>query len=155
MGTPDDKIAKMGLELPPLQQPVANYVSAVQTGNLLFLAGAGPAVPPGGKMLTGKLGRDLSVDEGYEAARSVGLVQIARLKDELGDLSRVVRIVKLLAMVNCTLDFTDHPAVVNGCSDLLVEVFGDAGRHARSAVGMANLPFGIPVEIEMIVEVAD
>ena len=85
----------------------------------------------------------------------MGLVQIARLKDELGDLSRVVRIVKLLAMVNCTPDFTDHPAVINGCSDLLVEVFGDAGRHARSAVGMANLPFGIPVEIEMIVEVAD
>lgn len=155
METPDDKIVQMGLELPPLQQPVANYVSAVQTGSLLFLAGAGPAVPPGGKMLTGKLGRDLSVDEGYEAARSVGLVQIARLNDELGDLSRVVRIVKLLAMVNCTPDFTDHPAVINGCSDLLVEVFGDAGRHARSAVGMANLPFGIPVEIEMIVEVAD
>ncbi len=155
MGTPDDKIAKMGLELPPLQQPVANYVSAVQTGSLLFLAGAGPSVPPGGKMLTGKLGRDLSVDEGYEAARSVGLVQLARLKYELGDLSRVVRIVKLLAMVNCTPDFTDHPAVINGCSDLLVEVFGDAGRHARSAVGMANLPFGIPVEIEMIVDVVD
>ncbi len=155
MGTPEDKIAQMGLELPPLQQPVANYVSAVQTGSLLFLAGAGPGVPPGGKMLTGKLGRDLSVDEGYEAARSVGLVQLARLKDELEDLSRVVRIIKLLAMVNCTPDFTDHPAVINGCSDLLVEVFGDAGRHARSAVGMANLPFGIPVEIEMIVDVVD
>jgi enamine deaminase RidA (YjgF/YER057c/UK114 family) len=155
VGTPEEALARLGLELPPLQQPVANYVSAVRTGDLLFLAGAGPAVPPGGKMLVGKLGRDLSVEEGYEAARSVGLVQIARLKDELGELSRVVRIVKLLAMVNSTPDFTDHPTVINGCSDLLVEVFGDAGRHARSAVGMANLPFGIPVEIEMIVEVAD
>ena len=154
MGTPEDKIAQMGLELPPLQQPVANYVSAVRTGSLLFLAGAGPAVPPGGTQRTGKLGRDLSVEEGYDAARSVGLVQIARLKEELGELSRVKRIVKLLAMVNSTPDFTDHPNVINGCSDLLVEVFGDAGRHARSAVGMANLPFGIPVEIEMIVEVA-
>jgi enamine deaminase RidA (YjgF/YER057c/UK114 family) len=154
VGTPEDKIAQMGLELPPLQQPVANYVSAVRTGSLLFLAGAGPAVPPGGTQRTGKLGRDLSVEEGYDAARSVGLVQIARLKDELGELSRVKRIVKLLAMVNSTPDFTDHPNVINGCSDLLVEVFGDAGRHARSAVGMANLPFGIPVEIEMIVEVA-
>ena len=155
MGTPEEALARLGLELPPLQQPVANYVSAVQTGNLLFLAGAGPAVPPGGTQLVGKLGRDLSVEEGYEAARSVGLVQIARLKDELGELSRVVRIVKLLAMVNSTPDFNDHPTVINGCSDLLVEVFGDAGRHARSAVGMANLPFGIPVEIEMIVEVTD
>lgn len=155
MGTPEETLARLGIELPSLQQPVANYVSAVRTGSLLFLSGAGPAVPSGGKMLVGKLGRDLSVEEGYEAARSVGLVQIARLKDELGELSRVGRIVKLLAMVNSTSDFTDHPTVINGCSDLLVEVFGDAGRHARSAVGMANLPFGIPVEIEMIVEVAD
>ena len=106
-------------------------------------------------MVKGKLGRDLSGEEGYEAARSVGLVQIARLKYELGELSRVERVLKLLAMVNCTPGFTDHPAVINGCSDLLVEIFGDAGRHARSAVGMSNLPFGIPVEIEMIVQVAD
>ena len=155
MGTPENVLSGLGLELPPLQQPVANYVSAVQTGNLLFLAGAGPAAGSDGKMLRGKLGRDLGVAEGYDAARSVGLVQIARLKYELGELSRVVRIVKLLAMVNSTPDFADHPTVINGCSDLLVEVFGDAGRHARSAVGMANLPFGIPVEIEMIVEVAD
>ena len=101
------------------------------------------------------MGRDFTVEEGYEHARSVGLVQIARLRDELGDLGRVKRIVKLLAMVNCTPDFDQHPAVINGCSDLLVEVFGDAGRHARSAVGMSSLPFEIPVEIEMIVEVAD
>lgn len=155
MGIREDTLQRLGIELPPLQQPVANYVSAVRIGSLLFLAGAGPAVPKGDKILQGKLGRDLSVEEGYEAARSVGLVQIARLKYELGELSRVERIVKLLAMVNCTPDFTDHPAVINGCSDLLVEIFGDAGRHARSAVGMSNLPFGIPVEIEMIVEVAD
>ena len=155
MGIREDTLQRLGIELPPLQQPVANYVSAVRIGSLLFLAGAGPAVPTGDKMLKGKLGRDLSVEEGYEAARSVGLVQIARLKYELGELSRVERVLKLLAMVNCTPGFTDHPAVINGCSDLLVEIFGDAGRHARAAGGMSKLPFGIPVEIEMIVQVAD
>ena len=113
----------------------------------------GPPPGPDGAIPSGKVGRDFTVEEGYEHARSVGLVQIARLKDELGDLGRVKRIVKLLAMVNCTPDFDQHPAVINGCSDLLVEVFGDAGRHARSAVGMSSLPFEIPVEIEMIVEI--
>jgi enamine deaminase RidA (YjgF/YER057c/UK114 family) len=103
----------------------------------------------------GKLGDDVSVDEGYQAARSVGLIQLARLKVALGDLDRIKQFVKLLTMVNSTADFTEQPAVANGCSDLLVEVFGDKGRHARSAVGMSNLPGSIPVEIEMIVEVSD
>ena len=155
MGAAEQKLEEMGITLPEPQMPVANYVSVVRTGNLLFLAGAGPAPRPDGSKLKGKLGRDLGVEEGYEAARSVGIVQIARLKQELGDLDRVKRVVKLLTMVNSTPDFADQPAVANGCSDLLVEVFGDRGRHARSAVGMSNLPFNIPVEIEMIVEVSD
>ena len=145
----------MGITLPSPGAPVANYVSAVRSGNLLFLAGAGPAQGPDGKMPRGKLGKELSVEEGYRVARSVGLVQIARLKDMLGELDRVRRIVKLLAMVNSTPDFAEQPAVINGCSDLLVEVFGDKGRHARSAVGMSSLPSSIPVEIEMIIEVGD
>ncbi len=154
MSTPEERLEELGIMLPEPQSPVANYVSAVESGGLLFLAGAGPAPGPDGAMAKGKLGRDFSVEEGYERARSVGLVQIARLKDELGDLGRVERIVKLLTMVNCAPDFEQHPAVANGCSDLLVEVFGDAGRHARSAVGMSSLPFDIPVEIEMVVEVS-
>ena len=151
--TPEERLAELGIELPKPQRPVAKYVSAVQTGGLFFVAGAGPSPGPDGAMPSGKVGRDFTVEEGYEHARSVGLVQISRLKDELGDLGRVKRIVKLLAMVNCTPEFDQHPAVINGCSDLLVEVFGDAGRHARSAVGMSSLPFEIPVEIEMIVEI--
>ncbi len=155
MNTPEQRLEELGIELPRPQRPVANYVSAVETGGLFFAAGAGPPPGPDGKISSGKVGRDFTVEEGYEHARAVGLVQIARLKDELGDLRRVKRIVKLLAMVNCPPDFDQHPAVINGCSDLLVEVFGDAGRHARSAVGMSSLPFEIPVEIEMIVEITD
>ncbi len=154
MSTPEERLKELGIELPRPQRPVANYVSAVETDGLFFAAGAGPPPGPDGDIPSGKVGRDFTVEEGYEHARAVGLVQIARLKDELGDLSRVKRVVKLLAMVNCPPDFDQHPAVINGCSDLLVEVFGDAGRHARSAVGMSSLPFEIPVEIEMIVEVS-
>ena len=151
----EEKLRQLGIALPKPPSPVANYVPAVRTGNLLFLAGSGPAAGADGKSPRGKLGRDMSVDEGYEAARLVGVNLLARLKEELGDLERVKRVVKLLSMVNATADFTETPAVANGCSDLLVEVFGDRGRHARSAVGMSTLPNGIPVEIEMIVEVAD
>ena len=154
LGTAEQKLEEMGITLPPPAAPIANYVPAVRTGNLLFLAGAGPAPGPDGAMPRGRLGEDVSVEEGYDLARSVGIVQIARLKDTLGDLDRVKQIVKLLTMVNSTADFTEQPAVANGCSDLLVEVFGDKGRHARSAVGMSNLPGSIPVEIEMIVEVS-
>lgn len=149
------RLKELGIELPSPQSPVANYVPAVRTGNLLYLSGVGPAKRAGGTNFMGKVGSELTIEEGYEAARLVGLNLISRLKDEIEDLDRVVRIVKLLGMVNATEDFGDHPSVINGCSDLLVEVFGDKGKHARSAVGMQSLPFQIPVEIEMIVEVAD
>jgi enamine deaminase RidA (YjgF/YER057c/UK114 family) len=155
MGAPEEKLNQMGITLPKASAPVANYVPAVRTGNLLYLSGAGPARGADGKTPLGKVGQDLTVEEGYEAARLVGINLIARLKEELGDLDRVRRIVKLLGMVNSTLDFNQQPAVINGCSDLLVEVFGDRGKHARSAVGMASLPMNIPVEIELIAEVAD
>ena len=149
------KLKELGIELPESPAPIANYVPAVRTGNLLYLSGVGPAKPADGPAPTGKLGADLSIEQGYDAARLVGINLIARLKSELGDLGRVNRVVKLLSMVNSTLDFDQQPAVANGCSDLLVDVFGDRGRHARSAVGMAGLPGNIPVEIEMIVEVTD
>ncbi len=155
MGKVDKKLEELGITLPQPDSPIANYVPAVRTGNLLFLAGAGPAPGSDGAVPRGKLGDDVSVDEGYQAARSVGLIQLARLKVALGDLDRIKQFVKRLTMVNSTADFTEQPAVANGCSDLLVEVFGDKGRHARSAVGMSNLPGSIPVEIEMIVEVSD
>ena len=155
MGAVDKRLEELGITLPEMRPPVANYVPAVRTGNLLFLSGSIPAARPDGTEARGKLGAGLSVEEGYEAARLVGINLLAVLKTTLGDLDKVNRIVKLLSMVNCAPDFTDTPAVANGCSDLLVEVFGDKGKHARSAVGMAALPLNVPVEIEMVVEVAD
>ena len=155
MAVIEKRIAELGISLPESPQPIANYVPTVRTGNLLFVAGLGPAARPDGSVPNGKVGRDLTQEEGYEAARLVGINLLARLKSSLGDLDRVVRVVKLLSMVNCAPEFTQQPAVANGCSDLLVEVFGERGRHARSAVGMASLPNDIPVEIEMIVEVRD
>ena len=151
----EDRLKELGIELPESPAPIANYVPAVRTGNLLYLSGVGPAAPAEGPAPLGKLGADLTVEQGYEAARLTGINLIARLKSELGDLGRVNRVIKLLSMVNSAPDFDQQPAVANGCSDLLVEVFGDKGRHARSAVGMAALPGNIPVEIEMIVEVSD
>ena len=151
MGKIDDKLASMGIDLPVEQPPIANYVPGVRTGNLLYLSGLGPSDPS----MKGKGGQDLTTEEGYEAAKSTGIGCLARLKGQVGDLSKVKRIVKLLTMVNCTTDFVDQPAVANGCSDLMVEVFGDKGKHARSAVGMGSLPGNIPVEIEMIVEIED
>jgi enamine deaminase RidA (YjgF/YER057c/UK114 family) len=133
---------------------MANYVNAVRTGNLLYLAGKGPGLP-GQSLPVGKVGRDFTVEQGYECARQTGLSLIAVMKAELGDLDRVKRIVKVLGMVNGTPEFGQQPEVINGCSDLFVAVFGDRGKHARSAVGMGSLPRGIPVEIEVIVEVAD
>ena len=155
MAIVEKRIQELGITLPESPQPIANYVPAVRTGNLLFVAGLGPAARPDGTTPNGKVGKDLTQEEGYEAARLVGVNLLARLKSSLGDLDRVSRIVKLLSMVNCTPEFTQQPAVANGCSDLLVEVFGERGRHARSAVGMSSLPNDIPVEIEMIVEVRD
>ncbi len=147
------RLKQLGIELPPLPTPMANYVRSVRAGNLLFLAGHGPLRD--GKMVVGKLGRDMSVEQGAEAARLVGLGLLASTREALGSLDRVKRIVKVLGMVNSVDGFGDQPKVMNGFSDLMVEVFGEAGRHARSAVGMAELPVGIAVEIEMIVEVAD
>ena len=156
MGNIDDRIAKLGITLPDAQSPVANYVPSVRTGNLIYLSGLGPANRPDGSVPNGKLGQDLNTEQGYEAARLVGVNMLARIKEAVGgDFNKVKRVVKLLSMVNSTADFTDHPQVANGCSDLMTEVFGDNGKHARSAVGMANLPGNIPVEIEVIVEVSD
>ncbi len=148
----ENRLEELGIELPEAASPVANYVNAVRSGNLLFLAGKGPNKPEGG-YITGKLGEGLSIEEGYQAARLTGISQLAVLKAELGNLNRVKRVVKVTGMVNATADFTNHPEVINGFSDLMVEVFGEKGKHARAAVGMASLPRGIAVEIEMIVEV--
>ena len=142
-----------GITLPPPTTPLANYVGAVRSGNLLYLSGHGP-MREGKPLATGKVGRDLTVEQGYRAAREVGLGLLATTRATLGSLDRVKRVVKVLGMVNSADDFGDQPKVVNGFSDLMVEVFGEAiGKHARSAVGMAGLPMGIPVEIEMILEV--
>jgi len=152
--TPEAKLEKLGIKLPPSPPPVATYVNAVTTGNLVFLAGKGPTKPDG-TYVTGKVGRDLTIEEGYAAARLTAISQLAVLKAHLGDLSRIKRIVKVHGMVNCTDDFANQPEVINGFSDLMVEVFGDKGKHARAAVGMASLPRNIAVEIEMIVEIEE
>jgi enamine deaminase RidA (YjgF/YER057c/UK114 family) len=149
----EQRLKELGIELPPVPQAAGNYVHAVQTGNLVYLAGKGPPAPKSGPRPAGKVPTEVSVEDAYKHARAVGLVLIAVLKDFLGDLDRVERVVKVLGMVNGTPEFGDQPKVINGCSDLFVEVFGDKGRHARSAVGMGSLPSGIPVEIEAIVEV--
>jgi enamine deaminase RidA (YjgF/YER057c/UK114 family) len=150
---PNRKLAELGITLPAPGAPVANYVKAVRTGDLVFLAGHGPCGPLDDSV-KGKVGRDKTVEQGYEIARKTAICLLASLKAEIGDLSKVRRIVKVLGMVNAPEGFTDHPKVINGASDLLVEVFGDAGKHARSAVGVASLPMNIAVEIEMIVEVS-
>ena len=149
------RLAELGIELPETPPPIANYVPGVRTGNLVYLSGLGPASQADGTTPSGKVGRDLTTEEGYEAARLTGLNIISRMKGVVGDLDKVRQVVKLLGMVNCDPSFNQQPAVINGCSDLLVEVFGDRGRHARSAVGMAGLPNDIPVEIEVIIEVED
>ena len=150
--TIEQRLKELNITLPRVGSPLGNYVHARRAGNLLYLSGKGPENTDG-TMPRGKLGAGVSIDEGYRQARQIGLVLIAAIKDELGDLDRVEGIVKVLGMVNAAPDFADHPKVVNGCSDLFVEVFGEAGRHARSAVGMSSLPAGIPVEIEVIVAV--
>ena len=148
---PEARLKGLGLALPEPAAPVANYVRAVRTGNLVFLAGHGECT----SAQTGKLGRDVTLENGYASARRVGLCLLSTLKKEVGDLRKVRRVVKVLGMVNATPEFADHPKVMNGFSDLMVAVFGERGRHARSAVGMGSLPGDISVEIEMIVEVAD
>jgi enamine deaminase RidA (YjgF/YER057c/UK114 family) len=151
---PEARLKELGIELPAAPEPVANYVNGVRTGNLIFLAGKGPKRADGTE-ITGKLGNDVSIEQGYEAARLTAINQLAVLKEMLGDLSKVTRVVKVLGMVNSDPEFVQQPAVINGFSDLIVEVFGERGRHARAAVGMASLPRGQSVEIEMIVEVED
>lgn len=150
----ESKLEEMGLTLPKIALPVANYVPGVQTGNLVFLSGVGPGLP-GGERWHGKLGREYTTEQGYEAAKGCAINLLANLKGIIGDLDNVARIVKVLGMVNSQPDWMEAPLVINGCSDLLVELYGDRGRHGRSAVGMTTLPFGIPVEIEMVVEVTN
>lgn len=150
--TPEAKLKELNIELFKPTAPMANYVRAVRTGNLIFLAGHGPTRADGTN-IQGKVGKDLTIEQGYDAARQTGIALLSTLKSEVGDLSKVKRIVKVLGMVNCTEDFKDQPKVINGFSDLMVAVFGEKGKHARSAVGMYALPSNISVEIEMIVEV--
>jgi enamine deaminase RidA (YjgF/YER057c/UK114 family) len=147
---PEKVIRDLGLVIPDAGAPVANYVRAVRTGNLIFLAGHGEC---GGMRMTGKVGAGVTVDSAYASAARVALCLLGTLKAELGDLRKVRRVVKLTGMVNAAPDFTGHPQVINGASDLLVKVFGDRGRHARAAVGMASLPLDMTVEIDMVVEV--
>ena len=151
---PEARLKELGIVLPTPPQPVANYVNGVRTGNLIFLAGKGPKRADGTE-ITGKLGVDVSIELGYEGARLTAINQLSVLKAMLGDLSKVKRVVKVLGMVNSDPEFVQQPAVINGFSDLIVQVFGDRGRHARAAVGMASLPRGQAVEIEKIVEVED
>jgi enamine deaminase RidA (YjgF/YER057c/UK114 family) len=151
---PEARLKALGIELPPAPNPVANYVNGVRTGNLIFLAGKGPRRADGSE-ITGKLGAGVTIEQGYEGARLTAINQLAVLKEMLGDLRKVKRVVKVLGMVNSDPDFVQQPAVINGFSDLIVEVFGERGRHARAAVGMASLPRGQAVEIEMIVEVEE
>lgn len=151
--SPEARLKALGIELPSAPKPLASYVSSVRTGNLVYLAGQGPLA--GGKpTVTGKVGAELTEEEGYKAARATILVSLAALRAEIGSLDRVVRIVKVVGWVNSAPGFTRQPWVINGASDLLIEIFGEAGRHARSAIGANELPLNIPVEIEMIVEVA-
>ena len=150
----ETRLKEKGITLTTPGKPVANYVNAVRVGNLLYLAGKGPTKPDGSN-ITGKVGKDLTIEQGYEAARLTAMNHLAVLKAELGSLNKVKRIVKVLGMVNCTEDFKDQPKVVNGYSDLMVEIFGDKGKHARSAVGMYALPMNIAVEVEVIVEIED
>lgn len=148
------RIGELGITLPPPPAPIATYVRAVKVGSLLFVSGHGPAPSPEGRTYAGKVGRDLTLEEGRTAARLVGLNVLASVRSNLGSLDRVVRVVKVLGMVNATEDFTQQPQVVNGFSDLMVEIFGEErGKGARSAVGMGSLPNNIPVEVEAILEV--
>ncbi len=149
---PEAKLQELGITLPTPPQPVANYVNGVQAGNLIFLAGKGPKYPDGTE-LSGKVGQDITIEKAYDGARMTAINQLSVLKAMLGNLNRVKRIVKVLGMVNCDPSFIDQPKVINGFSDLMVEVFGEKGKHARAAVGMTSLPRGQSVEIELVVEI--
>jgi enamine deaminase RidA (YjgF/YER057c/UK114 family) len=148
----DKRLKELGIELIPPTKPIANYVKAVRTGNLIFLSGHGPTKADGTNII-GKVGKDITLEQGIEAARVTAISLLSTLKGEVGDFKKVKRIVKVNGWVNCNSEFTDQPKVINGCSDLLVAVFGEKGKHARAALGANALPMGIAVEIEMVVEV--
>ncbi len=148
----EERLRELGIELPEPPPPAGNYIGAVTVGNLVFLSGHGPR-SASGEYSSGKVGGELTLEQGQEEAYQVGLNMLATLRAEIGDLDRVRRVVKVLGMVNAVPDFRNHPKVINGFSDLMVDVFGEKGRGARSAVGMGSLPFQIPVEVEMIVEI--
>lgn len=150
--TPEQRLKNLGLELPEVATPIANFVMWRQAGSLLYLSGQGPRKPDG-SVVVGKLGLNRSVEEGYADARQIGLQILATIRQAVGSLDRVEAVIKLLGMVNAEPNFGDHPKVINGCSDLLVEVLGEAGKHARSAVGMGSLPGGMTVEIEAIIQI--
>ncbi|MGV1793997.1 RidA family protein [Rhizobium lusitanum] len=152
--TPYERLAALGIELPPPPPPIANFVTHVREGNVLYLSGQGPRELDG-RLHAGKVGGDVGVDRAYQHARLTGINLLAVMHEALGNLSRVKRVVKLLGMVNAVPHFEDHPSVINGCSDLFIEVFGEAGQHARSAVGFGSLPGNITVEIEAIVSLND
>jgi enamine deaminase RidA (YjgF/YER057c/UK114 family) len=154
-GSPYERLAALGIKLPPSPPPIANFVTHVVEGNILYLSGQGPREADG-IMHAGKVGSEVGIEDAYRHARLTGINLIAVMHDALGDLSRVKRVVKLLGMVNAVPDFHDHPSVINGCSDLFIDVFGEkAGQHARSAVGFGSLPGNITVEIEAIVALRD
>ena len=148
---PEARLAELKLTLPKPDAPIANYALAVRAGNLVFVAGHGEC----GSNLTGKVGRDVTFDQAHASAKRVGLCLLSTLKAELGDLRKVKRIVKVFGMVNATPDFKDHSKVINGCSDMLVAVFGERGRHARTVAGMSSMPLDTSVEIDMVVEIED
>lgn len=155
MGAIEQRLSEMGIVLPAPPKPVANFVTAVQSGNRIYTAGCGPRTSDGKLLYKGKLGSDLSLEQGQQAARQCAINLLAVLKEQLGDLDRVKQVVKLLAFVSSSSQFYDQPQVINGASDFLVDVFGERGIHARSAIGTSVLPSNMPVEIEMIVEVFD
>ncbi|WP_035324012.1 RidA family protein [Peribacillus kribbensis] len=150
----ESKIKELGYELPPAPAPLANYVTINRSGNLLFTSGSGCFID-GKPLYQGRLGEDISIEQGYDAARITALNLLSIVKEELGDLNKVKKVVKLLGFVSSTYDFYNHPQVINGASDLLVEVFGEKGKHARSAIGTGVLPLNLPVEIEMVLEIEE
>ncbi len=151
----EDKIKELGITLNKSSDtPIANYVKSLRVNDMVYLSGNGPK-KPNGTFITGKVGTDLTIEEAYEAARIVAINQLSNLKTEIGDLNKVERIVSVFGMVNCATNFTKHPQVINGYSDVMVAVFGERGKHTRSAVGMSSLPFNIACEVEMIVKIKD
>lgn len=150
----EQKLKDLKIELLKPSQPMGSYVKAVRSGNLIFLAGHGPTNPDG-SLLTGKVGKDVTLEQANQAARQAGIALLSTLKAEIGDLNKIKRIVKVLGMVNCTDEFADQPKVMNGFSDLMVSLFGEKGRHARSSIGVNALPSNMTVEIEMVVEIVE